>query len=111
GEEQQRRDRVGRGANVERRPRQLLVPEELRRERQDRRRPGKAAGEEVGGDLPRPDGLLEHRPAVVGARLAHPRPVRNAPTIPTASTAAAAAMFSHIEPSCFVATTGSGGSP
>ena len=56
-------------ADVERRPRELLVPRQLRSAAEDGGGAGEAAGEEVDRDLPRPDRLLDHRAAVVGAHL------------------------------------------
>src|SRR6185437_10430990 len=72
---------------------------------------GQAAGEEVHGDLPRPDRLLDHRLAVVGTRLAHFLPPKTAAVKPTPSASAAAPAAAQISPRSRRVSTGSGGSP
>src|SRR5204863_5352099 len=111
GDQKQRADRVRGGADIDAAPREPLVAGYPRHGAQDGRGAAEPAGEQVPGDLLLPDRLLEYRPPVVRAHLAHRDPPANAATTPATSAPAATAAVAHISGSFLVATTGSGGSP
>src|SRR5207302_8832535 len=92
---------------------QLIVPAQLRQEREPRRGAAKPAGEEVDRDLGRPHRLLEDGLAVVGAAVngAHSPPPNTAAASPAPSTTAAAVAPAQTPPSRRRGSTGSGGSP
>src|SRR2546423_27837 len=74
--------------------------------------PRQASGEEVGGDVPLPDRLLEDGPSVVRPGLgAHRLSPRNETTMAAAMARAAAPAAFHIDGRSRVVTTGSGGRP